>query len=275
MLNSVLLHFKSTQQHAPVIDMGVELAKRTAARVRGLTLIDTRRLAALSTLCESAAYAHGEGERLGREEAEHEAVRAQLSQACLAAGVDFEVRRVRGNPLEVLPLEAQFHDLVVTALPPPGQSEHESPGLCATELIDLLWQGVGPLLVVRSGSRPLARVLLVSDGTAAAAKSARHFLSQDLLPRAELRLLGIGESEARAKASLRELVDYCRGQRSQFETGWICGASRRVLPAYAQKWGAQLVVLGAERGSRVVRRLLGEAAEQLLSHTDIAIYAAA
>lgn len=275
MLNSVLLHFSSAQQQGPVIDLGVEFARRSVARVRGLTLIDTRKLAALSGTCESAAYTHGEYQRLGRMEAEHEVVRSQLSQACLAAGVDFEVRRVRGNPLEVLPVEAQFHDLVVTALPPPGASEAESAALSPRELVDLLLKGVEPLLVVRSIGEPLSRVLLVNDGTPAAAKAARQFLNQTLLPQAELRLLGIGETETQAKALLRDLVDYCRTKRQHFESGWICGTARRVLPSYAEKWGARLVVLGVQRGNGMVRRLFGETAEKLLLNTDIAVYAAA
>src|SRR5262249_12014695 len=121
MLNSLLLHFDCARRGEQLIELGVSLARRSAARVRGLTLVDTRRLAALSSPSEAASYTTCEFDRLHQLEAEHDNVRALLSQACLSAGLDFDVRRMRGNPLDVLPHESQFHDLVVTAFPRPGE----------------------------------------------------------------------------------------------------------------------------------------------------------
>jgi nucleotide-binding universal stress UspA family protein len=273
MLHSVLLHFSSAQHGDPVIELGVHLARRSSARVRGLSLVDTRRLAALST-SEAACYANHESVRLHRVEAEQDGVRASLSQACLSAGIDFDVRRVRGNPLEVLPTESQFHDLVVTSFQRPGEPEFDDASLSATDLVELMFHGVQPLLVVRPRQQPIRRVLLVGDGTAPSARAVRQFLQQRLLPEAELRLLAIGPSEDRARATLREMSDYCRSRNLVFESGWLCGAARRVLVPYAHKWGADLVVLGVPRAARVVRCIWGEPAEQILQKTELALYAA-
>jgi nucleotide-binding universal stress UspA family protein len=273
MLHSVLLHFGSAQLGEPVIELGVHLARRSAAKVRGLSLVDTRRLVALST-SEAACYANHESVRLHRVEAEQDSVRMSLSQACLAAGLDFDLRRVRGNPLEVLPTESQFHDLVVTSFPRCGEAESDDASLSATDLMELLFQGVQPLLVVRSSQQPIRRVLVVGDGTPPSARSIRQFVQQNLVPGAELRLLAIGSSEDRARATLREMSDYCRSRNLVFESGWLCGSARRVLVPYAHKWGADLVVLGVSRAGRVVRRLWGEPAEEILQTTEVALYAA-
>jgi nucleotide-binding universal stress UspA family protein len=274
MLSSVLLHFADTQHGQPVIDLVVRLARRSAAKVRGLTLVDTRRLAELTASSEAACYAASEFDRLHRVEVEQDTVRQQLSQACLSAGVDFDLRRVRGNPLEVLPPESQFHDLVVTSFPSPGDSESVPGTLSAADLLDLLFQGVEPLLVVRSAERPLRRVLLVGDGTRPSARAIRHFVQQNLLPGAELRLLAVGPNEAQSRAALREMADYCRSRGLVLESGWLCGAPRRAIVPYAEKWGADLVVLGVKRSSRVLRRLLGDPAETILRSTELALYAA-
>jgi nucleotide-binding universal stress UspA family protein len=277
MLHSVLLHLSGVQHGEPVIDFGVNLARRCEARVRGLTLVDTRRLMSLAATCEAAAYANGEFRRLHRVEQEHGAMRSNLSQACLSAGVNFDVRRMRGNPFDVLPPESQFHDLFVTALPSPGSSgdDEDDAGLSARELVDLLFQGVQPMLVVRDRQQPLARVLLVSDGTPATSKAIRSFLQQELLPHAEYRLLAIGDTEDQARESLREIVEYCRSRRMSVETGILRGAMRRVLIPYAQKWQADLVVLGVTRGNAVLRRLIGETAQDILCKTSFALYATA
>lgn len=274
MLNSVLLHFGSARHDEPVIELGVDLARRSAARVRGLTLIDTRRLDALAASSEAACHAVSEGTRLNRVEIEQDSVRARLSQACLAAGLDFDVRRVRGNPLEVLPPESQFHDLVVTAFPRSGEPASDDSSLTAADLVDLLHQGVGPLLALRTPSRPLRRVLLVSDGAPHSARAIRQFVQQKLLPDAELRLLAIGRHEKQARESLREMADYCRSRTRAFESGWLRGSPRRALLPYALKWGADLVVLGVPRAGRVVRRLWRDPAEQILRTTEMALYAA-
>lgn len=239
-----------------------------------MTLIDTRRLAELTSSSEAACYATTEGDRLTRVEFEHDSIRARLSQACLSAGLDFDVRRVRGNPLEVLPPESQFHDLVVTMFPASGEPTPRDASLTSTDLIDLLLSGVEPLLAVRSPSRPLRRVLMVSDGTPSSARAIRQFVQQNLLPEAELRLLALGADEPQARASLRQMVDYCRGRTKAFETGWLCGSARRVLIPYAEKWAADLVVLGVPPAGRVARRLWREPAEQILRSTELALYAA-
>lgn len=273
MLHSVLLHFSSAQHGEPVIELGVHLARRSSAKVRGLSLVDTRRLAALFAN-EAACYANHESVRLHRVETEQESVRVSLSQACLSAGLDFDVRRVRGNPLEVLPTESQFHDLVVTSYRRPGEAEPDGASLSAADLVELLFHGVQPLLVVRPAQQPIRRVLLVGDGTAPSARAVRQFVQQNLVPGAELRLLAIGPSEERSRATLREMSDYCRSRNLVFESGWLCGSSRRVLVPYAHKWGAELVVLGVPRAARVVRRIWGEPAEQILQQTELALYAA-
>jgi len=271
MVSSVLLHFGNVRHDEPIIRTGVELARRAPARIRGLTLVDTRRLSALSSTCEAAAYSAGEATRLDRLEADQDQVRHRLTQACLTAGIDFDVRRMRGNPLEVLPSESQFHDLVVTAVPPPDAADAVF-GLSAADVIDLLFRGVQPMLVLRGAEAPLARVLLIGDGSPAAARAMRQFLQQRLLPNAELRLLAVGSTERNARASLAEMVDYCRGLRLTFESGWICGNPRRVVAPYALKWGASLVVTGAQREGRVARKLLGDTVEELLTKTSLSVY---
>jgi hypothetical protein len=141
MLKSVLLYLDEPAQAECVIRVGVNAARATQARVRGLTLVDTRWIAAVNQ-CESAAsavMAHEQCEVMKRDGA---IVRKALSRECLNAGLNFDVRNIAGDPVEVLSREAHYHDLVVTSVTRRGS-------LSLAGTLGLVEHGVQPLLVVR------------------------------------------------------------------------------------------------------------------------------
>jgi nucleotide-binding universal stress UspA family protein len=259
MLKSILLYLENSEQAAPVIELGVSFAKETEARVRGLTLVDTRRFDAAQD-CESAIYMSMAQSRHTYAECVQENARAELSQACLKARLNFDVRRIAGNPLELLPAESQFHDLTITAFGdmnrrlPPGTTSTLSP----SDMLQLLQLGVQPLLVLPQAAKPIERVLLVYDGSDAAGRAIRSYLNFGVLRNADHRLLAIGATQTEARASLAEMAEYCSSHCRTLETGCAVGRVRRVLVPYATKWEADLLVLGVCRGNGWIRRVFGQ-----------------
>jgi len=274
MLNSVLLHLEGADQARPVIRLGVDLARQTDARVRGLTLLDTRRAEQVRD-CEAAAYAVAAHTRQVFSERQHATLRAELSQACLAAGIDFDVRRGAGDPLELLSFEARFHDLMVTSVASAKGPVGERPDWSLSDLMALLDGGVQPLLFVHEDQATIRRVLLAYDGSAPAGRAIRSYLTANIFPQADHRLLAIGRNEAHARRALREMADYCVAHRRPWEAGYACGKLRRVLLQYAEKWQADLIVLGLGRSHRLVRRLLGDPTKDLLKSHACAWYVTA
>lgn len=273
MLHSVLLHLENVDQAQGVIRVGVALARQVEARVRGLTLLDTRRIEA-ATACEAAAYAAVEHTRYALIERIQQTVRARLSTACLEAGLNFDVRRSAGDPLEVLPQEARFHDLMVTSVSGKSHSKAAT-DWSVDDLTTLLQRGVQPLLVVQAQQVRIDRVLMVYDGSDAAGRAIRSFLNQGIFTTAEHRLLAIGSSEANARQSLRNMADYCYERRSDLETGFACGSLRRVLLPYAKKWQADLIVMGVEPANRLLRWMFGSPASDVLNKLSCGLYASA
>ena len=270
MLNSVLLYLEDERQAASVIRLGVSMAKYAKARVRGVTLIDTRPSEA-AYASESAAFAVSAIS--GNVLAEHHQsrLRADLSNACLKAGLNFDVRRFAGDPIEVLCKEGRFHDLVITS----GYVGTGSAGLSSVDLSDLVERGVQPLLVLHPAQHAVDRVLLVYDGSEASGRAIRSYLNLRVLPKADYRLLAIGDSEGTAHAALREMADYCHMHCAPLETGCVVGKPRRVLPAYIEKWQADLLVLGMSRGNRLLRCLFGDKSFELLPKSQCSIFAQA
>jgi nucleotide-binding universal stress UspA family protein len=256
MLNSVLLHLEDAEQASPVIRLGVDVARQSEARLRGLTLLDTRRTEATHN-SESAVYAMLAQARRDCVEQQHEIVREELSKACLAAGLNFDIRRRSGDPLQLLPQESQFHDLMITSLatqPADGKVN----GLTVGDLFALLLRGAHPLLIVNPNRPTIGRVLLAYDGSQSSGRAIRSFLSTCMFPDAEHRLLALGRNRKLAKSSLAEMADYCLQRCPTMEMGYVCGQARRLLLPYAEKWQADLIVLGVGRGQRLLGRLLGD-----------------
>lgn len=228
-----------------------------------MTLVDTR--AAEAALdCESAVYAVAEQTKQARMAVEHTRVHSALTRACLDAALNFDVRQTCGNPIKVLPRESSFHDLVIVSFPADAQSSSGAVRLSTNDLCELLQLGLQPLIVLHPRVSSVQRVLLVYDGTEASSRAIRTFLNLDLFAGADCRLLAVGENESSARRALGEMADYCVPRRQQLETGYVCGLPRDVVPSYAEKWNADLVVLGVNREPHLRRRLLGHAVRSLL-----------
>lgn len=273
MLNSVLLHLDGASQAKSVIRLGVSVAQESQARVRGLTLVDTRRVEA-AYCCESAATAVMEQSRQTCAETQNGAVRFHLSRACLEAGLDFDVRRTAGDPLKVLPHEARFHDLTVTSVTPKASRKPIDTDFSLRDLASLLKSGVQPMLVAHPDQRPITRILMAYDGSDAAGRAIRSFLGLNIFSEADHRLLAIGDTEQAARSALREVADYCLVRRQSLETGCACGRPRRVLLPYAKKWQADLLVLGVAPRNRISEWFLQSPALSMYSKLRCSLYVA-
>jgi nucleotide-binding universal stress UspA family protein len=272
MLKSLLLLLDGAHCAQGLSEFGASLASLSRARLRGLALLDMRRVLHAAT-CESASGCCSELQTLQTVERCQNRALEQLTAACAGAQVDFDIRRVKGDPFDILPGEAQFHDLTITAVPLANSAVEHEQSLPATDVLNLLAAGVRPLLVLRTPLTPVKRVLLVSDGSAHSSAAVREFLRHDLFPQAERRLFAIGETETRAKSLLRELVDYARQLQAKFECGWVRGSARQAVVRYAQKWQADLVVIGYRPQHVLLRPLWPQPAEQILRQTEMALFA--
>lgn len=267
MINSLLLHFDCAPTAAGLIPFSVSLAARLEARIRGLTILDTRRLSTLATSCESAVHCTRELERLALVDVSQESLRAQLANACDVAGVQHDWRQWRGDPVALLPSEAQFHDLVVTAVTSPGEQEDLTP----QDVVRLVERDAHPLLVLRPRLR-VKRTLLVCDGEPSSASAIRQFLLQRLFPECELRLLAVGTNEHEARDRLHAMTDYAQRQRTELESGYLRGSISKALIPYAEKWQADLIVIGVTQRKSLFRPLAQQPVEQILRKTNLGVY---
>lgn len=275
MLANILAWLDESACASAAIEHAVALGNRHRACVRALTVADTRGLIELLATCESAVFSVAEQQRLTESDARCHAAHRALARACLAAGINFDVRRDSGDPVEHLVREARYHDLVVAAFPLAGADEAGLSGEPVPNpqlILDAALAGARPLLIVRRPPLAASRVLLVYDGTLASGRAIRTFLQQRLWEAAACRLLAVGGSEGDALALQREMRDACRALAADLETGAVCGSLRRILVPYIERWEPDLVVLGSDRTHPLLRRVFGDAARDVLVRTSSALY---
>ncbi len=273
MLSSILLHLEGDDLMGVVVHHGVLLASRCAARLRGLRIIDTPRPSRLME-SEISAFVIAEQERQVRSRAVQALAHAHLEQACVEAALDFDVHDAWGNPVDLLVHESQFHDLVVTAQPlfPSRSRARAAFEARLWEVCALARRGAGPLLVLRATEREIERVLLVYDGSPASARAIKTYLSQQLWPEAELRLLASGADTATAERNLHTMQGYIRRVRAEGEAGYLTGSMRRVLVPYVEKWSADLIVVGISPAQPFVERFRSASVPEVLRRTSAALY---
>lgn len=274
MLSSLLLHLDGSALSEAVVRLGVEIAARFQARVRGLAIVDTLRLTQACMQRETAVFADYELNRMDRIRSLQTSAQSDLSATCLRVGLDFDVRRRSGDPVGLLSRESQFHDLVMTGVADPAQGMQAAGDFAADvqRTMDLLLAGVHPLLVIRRDIPEAPRVLLACDGSPVSGQAIKTFIGSQLWRDAELRLLAVEKSVAKARENLVEMAGYLRPRRAEFETGYVAGAVRSVLLKYMQKWEPDLVVLGMTRRNPILRRLLGEVVSDALRRSSTSLY---
>lgn len=272
-LTRALVHLPETEQADALIRTTVAIAKRCRAHLRGLTVVDTSDLQRLAIESPSAVHLLSAAEQVDDGESRREEIRSCFSRACLASKLDFDLRRVSGDSLDLLTAESRFHDL--TAFSFVRGRKRGGGEIVVADAVHLLTHGAGPMLAMPSGAGEPKRGLLVLDESPASSRAVRAFLAQDPFDLTSVRALAIGRDANEAQTILREHIDMIRRRFPECESGYLVGRSMRLAAKYADRWQADLVVLGARKSPPFVRYLFGETTREILVRTDGSIYACA
>lgn len=259
----ILVYLNHDEHRSASIALSVSLAQQHGSRLHGLSIFDDRHLQALWASCESstqAAMLVSEQNHLRRQEMRARTLHEVVADTCELAGVPFKVRQYFGDPLRVLAQRAARCDLVVI--------DHHA----SMEIENTAAAVSKPLLLVRSEARFPERVLLTYDGSEASRAAIEMFARQSLCPEGELRLLAVADTATEAEVLLNEMAPILATSGRSFERGYLCGPFRRVLPRYAAKWDADLIVAGTSSKSRLLERFFGSALEGILAETHCSLY---
>lgn len=269
-MKNLLVHLCNSQRSQLVVETAVHLASIAQAKIRGVSILDTRKIFRKATI-ETAAYAGVEAARMELKHRRQMQYRDDFLQVCRRRNVHCEVLDVRGDPLDLLADEARYNDLTIVSCS--NNSNRHDSGLSAKELMELALRGVQPLLILREKPNPLQRVLLIYDGSNSSSRAIRSFLSHATFLGEQYRLLCVGAAADPHSSAFCEMSQYCRTRMETLEFGSLPGAPHRTVAKYAQKWETDLLVLGVERSRSWWGSPFGQLGSNLLRNTELAIYA--
>ncbi len=271
MMKRILVGLGGTTFTPTAIRYAVELGQIHQADLLGVTVLDRRRLGALTKASGTGKEAIRELTRLEELEERQEQSIAELESACAAASLRCDVTRESGDAFEKMISQARYYDLMIFGL----RSLFEPnviPGSGSDVLTRLVSRGVRPILAVSESYRPIRRVLLAYSGSMESAKSIKKFMSMHLWPDLTFKVVTFDRAPEDANELLEDAADYCRAYGYEAEVECVEGAAREQLLPHAAAWKADLILLGNSAKHLWLKKLLGETALHVIRNADVPLF---
>lgn len=271
----ILVALSGTPFTPTAVRYATELARANDAAITGVTIVD-------QALSDGGSEPVGGGARkaaaiasqrlaITQERIEQEI--ASFETACRVAEVQYVVDRETGEPLDLLCSLARYHDLVVIGLR--GLFEYgvvRNPDDAVSRLVA---RGVRPILAVSEVHRPVRRALVAYDGSVEAAKAMKHFVQGRLWPNATIEIACAPLDGLDTATLVADAAEYCRSHGFEATTHLLTGKAGDALLARAEETGADVVVAGSTRRSRIAQFILGDTALKLLRDADVPVFISA
>lgn len=271
MIKRILVGLGGTPFTPTAIRYAVELAQVHQAEIVGVTVIDRRRLGALTKAAGAAQDAIKEFKRLEDAGNRQEQAIVDLESACADEGIRCAVSRESGDPFERMISQARYFDLMLFGL----RSLFDY-GFLKTDSSDVLTRlvsrGVQPILAVSQEWRPIRRVLMTYSGSMESAKAIKRFIHMQLWSDLSIKVVTFGQSPNDTRELLTNVADYCRAYGYDAEVEHVTGSSRQLLIQHAADWQADLIVLGNSAKHYWLKKLLGETAMHVIRNANVPLF---
>jgi nucleotide-binding universal stress UspA family protein len=268
MLKRILVGLGDLDHSRSATFRAIELARHHEAELTGVTLFDSERLDATGMVplgAGAAAKDLGES-RLESASQIIAAATAMFRDKCTEANVPHAVIHEVGDPLSSLAAHARYHDLMVCGLQ--GLFEHGVIAEPHDEFATLIREGVRPLIVVTREHRPVRRVLIAYSGSMESAKTMRRFVQSELYRDAKLRIVTFHNEPAIGEHRLTPAAEYCRAHGLDPSLECVAALPQDELLPYADRWKADLIVMGNSAKNLLLRQILGETALHVMRNAD-------
>ncbi len=271
MIKRILVGLGGTPFTPTAIRYAVELAKVQQAELLGLTVIDRRRLGALTKSSGNAQSAVREAKRLDEIVAKQELSIIDFGSACTNAGLHYDVIRESGDPFEKMISQARYYDLMIFGLR--SLFDYDLVGGEASDVLTrLVSRGVRPILAVSQEYRPIRRVLLAYSGSMESAKAIRRFMQMQLWPELSIKVVTFEHPPEVASELVAEISSYCQAYGYEAEVEHIEGSAKQLLLQHATDWNADLIVIGNSIKHYWLKKLLGETAMHVIRESRIPLF---
>ncbi len=271
MIARILVGLGGTPFTPTAIRYAVELGKVHQAEVFGMTVIDRRRLGALTRASGAAKDAVQELKRLKATEKQQDQSIKDFKSACMEAGLRYTVARESGDPFEKMISQARYYDLMIFGLR--SLFDYDVVGTAPTDVLSrLVSRGVRPILAISQEYRPIRRVLLAYSGSMESAKAIRRFMQMRLWTDLSVKVVTCEHTPRIASELLNDLEGYCRAYGYNAEVEHTTGSARELLLQHATDWNADAIVVGNSVKRLWLKKLFGETAMHVVRNATVPLF---
>jgi len=272
MIKRILVALSGTSCTQSAIAHAVELAKENDAELSGVTVFDPDRLTDVGPVpMGGASAAHELAEhRLDSASKQIEESIGQFEKACGDAGITNRVLKETGDSAAKLLSAWRYHDLTVIGLR--GLFEYGVLHDHGHLVLDVIGEGLRPLLAVNEEYRPINTAMVAYDGSPLAARAMKAFCMLSIWKPMQTTVVCF-EGQA---GETDELLD---DAAAYLESHTFCATKKRVeeKPRAAmlktmEECNADLLVMGAAKRTRLGRKLLGDTARFALENSTRPIF---
>ena len=274
MIRRLLVGLTGTPFTPVAIQRAIELAMRHDATVTGMAVSD--RLAAANVaplgMVSTSAARELRTERLDQlERRVHKSIQ-DFASACDSAGVRANTVNVSGDPIQAVCAQWRYHDALILGLR--GLFDYGVIDQPQDALLKLIGSGVRPIIAVSQHFRTIDRVMIAYSGSLESAKAMKRFVQLGLWPDATVRIVNFGHDHNKAKRLLADAQGYCRDWGVEADTDHVVGTARSEMLPYAEKWDADLMVLGNSARNAWSRRILGSTTYRMIRESPLPLFLA-
>jgi len=255
------------------------LSARTGRSVELLHVIGRRHAA---TGDFSGAIALGARTALLEELSELDARMARLAQTrgrailedaeaiLTGQGIEVSSRLRIGDLLDEVQEAAADADMVVIGKR--GEAADFARGHLGSNLERVARAADRPVFVASRAFKPIAKVLVAFDAGASALKAVDHMARSPTAEGLSFRLVFAGAETAESRRALEGAAAILEGAGLSVETAILPGAPAAAVVEDAERWGADMLVMGAYGHSRIRSMIIGSVTEELLRGCRLPVF---
>lgn len=275
MIKSILLAIDGSNYSEAILKYGIDLAKKTDAHLRVLTVIDIRifewavaiGVEGFAPIIPSTTYQE-ESQKLLEDKAEK--VLDLASKVLKKAAVSFEVEKVSGSPVEIICDRSRLVDLVVMGSR--GEFGSWRDKMLGATLEATTRLCIKSIMVTEKDYQKISHILLAYDGSNNSNKAlpwAGYFAQNFNVP---LTILTIDADEDNAKSNLKEATDYLASYKlRKVDTLVKDGDAEKEIVETCRETRADLIMMGSYGHSRIREAILGSTTVQVMRISPVPV----
>lgn len=272
MIKRILVALSGTPCTPSAIKHGIELAIKHDAELTGVTIIDPDRLQDVGPVpLGGAAAAHDLAlHRMAIAKEHTEASITEFETECGNAEIKNRVLRETGDSAQRLLADWRYHDLTVIGLR--GLFEYGVLHDHGNLVLDVIGSGLRPLLAVSEDYQPIQSAMIAYDGSPLAARAMKAFCMLDVWNPMPTTIACFSGQNGNADEILADAASYLESHTFPATKKRVEQKPRNAILDTMTACGADLLVMGAAKRTRIGRKLLGDTARFALENSTRPIF---